>query len=187
VDEALRSPATLSVVASRGEGFQVSQANSKLDVFVRPLHDADAGDVVVLYDRATATEPTIGPVPREAWERFVRWPQNRNGRDFRVADLLDIDRADPEISFQATASTEWSADFGFSGQIRLRAYRIRNRHALLTTWRSTGCEAAPGFAGAGRRPREARRRRGANSFAMPRIGRTPIFGDSNIQHWRVTP
>jgi GNAT superfamily N-acetyltransferase len=61
------------------------RANSKLDVFVRPLQDADAGDIVVLYDRATATEPTIGPVPRETWERFVRWPQNRNGRDFRVA------------------------------------------------------------------------------------------------------
>jgi ribosomal protein S18 acetylase RimI-like enzyme len=133
------------------------RANSKLDVFVRPLHDADAGDVVVLYDRATATEPTIGPVPREAWERFVRSPQNRNGRDFRVAlwdgrsvglaesshrdqgdrsvrycklvvdpefrrkgigaallaDLLEINREDSEISFQATASTEWSAGLAF--------------------------------------------------------------------------
>jgi ribosomal protein S18 acetylase RimI-like enzyme len=55
------------------------------DVVVRPLRDEDTDAIVALYDRATATEPGIGPVPRSAWQRFVKQPQNRNGRDFRVA------------------------------------------------------------------------------------------------------
>jgi ribosomal protein S18 acetylase RimI-like enzyme len=55
------------------------------DVAVRPVTAEDTDEIVALYARAAATEPGIGPVPRAEWERFVRQPQNHNGRDFRVA------------------------------------------------------------------------------------------------------
>jgi GNAT superfamily N-acetyltransferase len=55
-----------------------------------------------------------------------------------LADLLDIDRADPEISFPATAATEWSAGlafldkFGFAhieSEIGMRCSRLGVRPA----------------------------------------------------------
>jgi mycothiol synthase len=55
------------------------------DVAVRPITEEDTNEIVALYDRVMATEPGIGPVSPLAWERFVRQPQNQDGRDFRVA------------------------------------------------------------------------------------------------------
>jgi N-acetylglutamate synthase-like GNAT family acetyltransferase len=55
------------------------------DVAIARLRDEDTDEIVALYDRAKVTEPGIGPVPRVAWQRFVKQPQNHNGRDFRVA------------------------------------------------------------------------------------------------------
>jgi mycothiol synthase len=55
------------------------------DIAVAALRDEDADEIVALYDRAALAEPGIGPVPREVWRRFVRLPQNLDGRDFRVA------------------------------------------------------------------------------------------------------
>jgi len=54
-------------------------------VAVRQITEKDTDEIVALYDRVVATEPGLGPVSALAWERFVRQPQNHNGRDFRVA------------------------------------------------------------------------------------------------------
>ena len=54
------------------------------DIAVAALRDGDTDEIVALYDRATVTEPGIGPVPPDVWQRFVRLPQNLDGRDFRV-------------------------------------------------------------------------------------------------------
>ncbi len=54
------------------------------DIAVACLRDEDTDEIVALYDRATVTEPGIGPVSATAWRRFVRLPHNANGRDFRV-------------------------------------------------------------------------------------------------------
>ena len=54
------------------------------NLVVAALRDEDTDEIVALYDRATATESGIGPVPRSAWQRFVALPHNLNGRDFRV-------------------------------------------------------------------------------------------------------
>ncbi len=53
---------------------------------IRPLRDQDTDAIVALYDRAGTVEAELGPVPRAAWEHFVRLPQNEDGRDFRVAE-----------------------------------------------------------------------------------------------------
>ena len=60
--------------------------NVNQDTRIRALRDEDTDDIVALYDRAGAVEPGLGPVPRLEWQRFVELPQNRNGRDFRVAE-----------------------------------------------------------------------------------------------------
>lgn len=54
---------------------------------IRPLAPADTGAIVSLYERSMQTEPTIGPVTPEQWERFLRAPQNQRAHDFRVAVL----------------------------------------------------------------------------------------------------
>src|SRR5712691_1915277 len=56
------------------------------DTRIRRLRDEDTDDIVALYDRASAVEPGLGPVSRQAWQRFVELPHNQNGRDFRVAE-----------------------------------------------------------------------------------------------------
>jgi ribosomal protein S18 acetylase RimI-like enzyme len=53
---------------------------------IRPLRAQDTDAIVALYDRASTVEAELGPVPRAAWEHFVRLPQNESGRDFRVAE-----------------------------------------------------------------------------------------------------
>jgi hypothetical protein len=54
------------------------------DIVVTALRNDDTDEIVALYNRATATEPRIGPVPRSVWQRFVTSPHNLNARDFRV-------------------------------------------------------------------------------------------------------
>jgi ribosomal protein S18 acetylase RimI-like enzyme len=51
-----------------------------------PLRDQDTDAIVAVYERASTVEAELGPVPRAAWEHFVRLPQNKSGRDFRVAE-----------------------------------------------------------------------------------------------------
>ncbi|KJC57685.1 hypothetical protein UP10_27995 [Bradyrhizobium sp. LTSPM299] len=55
-------------------------------ITIRPLQEADAEAVVVLYARAGAVEPRLGPVTLPQWNQFLKLPQNRGGRDFRVAE-----------------------------------------------------------------------------------------------------
>ena len=55
------------------------------DITIGILGDEDTDEIVALYDRVSVTEPGIGPVPKPAWQRFVKMPQNLDGRDFRVA------------------------------------------------------------------------------------------------------
>lgn len=52
---------------------------------IRALAPDDTGAIVSLYARSMQSEPNIGPVSPEQWQRFVRAPQNHQGRDFRVA------------------------------------------------------------------------------------------------------
>jgi GNAT superfamily N-acetyltransferase len=69
---------------------------------------------------------------RDQGDRSVRYCKLVVDPEFRrqgigaalLADLLDIDRGDVEISFQATASTEWSA---LSSAVNRRISAIRPR------------------------------------------------------------
>jgi len=56
-------------------------------ITIRPLREADAEAVVELYARAAAVEPRLGPVTLPQWDQFLKLPQNRGGRDFRIAEL----------------------------------------------------------------------------------------------------
>jgi ribosomal protein S18 acetylase RimI-like enzyme len=53
---------------------------------IRPLCEQDTDGIISVYERAGAVDPEIGPIPRVAWQRFVKMLQNQNGRDFRVAE-----------------------------------------------------------------------------------------------------
>jgi ribosomal protein S18 acetylase RimI-like enzyme len=55
-------------------------------ITIRPLRETDAEAVVALYSKAVAVEPRLGPVTLPQWEQFLKLPQNRSGRDFRVAE-----------------------------------------------------------------------------------------------------
>jgi ribosomal protein S18 acetylase RimI-like enzyme len=55
-------------------------------ITIRPLRETDADAVVALYARAAAVEPRLGPITLPQWEQFLKLPQNRGGRDFRVAE-----------------------------------------------------------------------------------------------------
>jgi mycothiol synthase len=55
-------------------------------ITIRPLRDTDADAVIALYARATDVEPRLGPVTLSQWQQFLKLPQNRGGRDFRIAE-----------------------------------------------------------------------------------------------------
>ena len=55
-------------------------------ITIRPLREADAEAVVELYAKAAVVEPRLGPVALPQWDQFLKLPQNRGGRDFRVAE-----------------------------------------------------------------------------------------------------
>ncbi|WGR98844.1 GNAT family N-acetyltransferase [Bradyrhizobium sp. ISRA443] len=55
-------------------------------ITIRPLREADAEAVVALYSKAAAVEPRLGPVTLPQWDQFLKLPQNRGGRDFRIAE-----------------------------------------------------------------------------------------------------
>ncbi len=55
-------------------------------ITIRTLRETDAEAVVALYARAAAVEPRLGPITLPQWEQFLKLPQNRGGRDFRVAE-----------------------------------------------------------------------------------------------------
>ncbi len=55
-------------------------------ITVRPFREADAEAIVELYARAAVVEPRLGPITLPQWQHFTRLPQNRGGRDFRVAE-----------------------------------------------------------------------------------------------------
>ncbi|MEN3346965.1 MAG: mycothiol synthase [Bradyrhizobium sp.] len=58
-------------------------------ITIRPLRETDAEAVVALYTKAAAVEPRLGPVTLPQWDQFLKLPQNRGGRDFRVAERGD--------------------------------------------------------------------------------------------------
>ena len=55
-------------------------------VTIRPFRETDAEAIIELYARAAAVEPRLGPITLPQWQDFIRLPQNRGGRDFRVAE-----------------------------------------------------------------------------------------------------
>jgi ribosomal protein S18 acetylase RimI-like enzyme len=55
-------------------------------ITIRPFRETDAEAIVELYARAAAVEPRLGPITLPQWQDFIRLPQNRGGRDFRVAE-----------------------------------------------------------------------------------------------------
>jgi ribosomal protein S18 acetylase RimI-like enzyme len=70
--------------AQRSASGLVASSMLRADIAIAPVRNEDTDEIVALYDRANVTEPGIGPVPRIAWQRFVKQPQNHGGRDFRV-------------------------------------------------------------------------------------------------------
>lgn len=55
-------------------------------VTIRPLRATDADAIVELYAKAASVEPRLGPITLAQWRQFLELPQNRGGRDFRVAE-----------------------------------------------------------------------------------------------------
>ncbi|MBV9244021.1 MAG: GNAT family N-acetyltransferase [Methylobacteriaceae bacterium] len=47
----------------------------------------DAASIVALYARMAAQDATIDPITSEDWAHFLRLPQNKQGKDFRLAVL----------------------------------------------------------------------------------------------------
>jgi ribosomal protein S18 acetylase RimI-like enzyme len=72
------------------------------DFTVCAFSDRDIDEIVGLYERAAVTEPGLGPVARSAWQRFLKLPQNADGRDFLVArqDAAVIALAESHLKYQ---------------------------------------------------------------------------------------
>jgi mycothiol synthase len=92
---------------------------------IRPLVPEDTGAIVSLYDRAMQSEPNIGPVPPEQWERFVRTPYNHYGRDFRVTVIggLVVGLAESHLKEQTD---------GYVRHVKLVVDPAHRRHGLAT-------------------------------------------------------
>lgn len=52
---------------------------------IRAYQADDATSVVALYERAHREEATVPAISLDAWRAFLALPQNRSGRDFRIA------------------------------------------------------------------------------------------------------
>lgn len=80
------------------------------DGAIRPVAADDAAAIAVFFTAAHTLDPVIGALSAEDWFRFAAAPQNRGGRDFRIA------LADGEIAGVATPSlrdheTPWIRHF----------------------------------------------------------------------------
>jgi ribosomal protein S18 acetylase RimI-like enzyme len=54
-------------------------------LLIRPLHENDDTKIAALFDRCMTTDIGLSSVSSADWRHFVDLPQNKNGRDFRVA------------------------------------------------------------------------------------------------------
>jgi mycothiol synthase len=52
---------------------------------IRPVTADDADAIAAFFAAAHRTDPVLGALSAEAWRRFAAQPQNRGGRDFRLA------------------------------------------------------------------------------------------------------
>lgn len=55
------------------------------EISIRPVSDADAEAIAGFFADAQARDPVLGAISAEDWRKFAAAPQNRGGRDFRVA------------------------------------------------------------------------------------------------------
>jgi ribosomal protein S18 acetylase RimI-like enzyme len=55
------------------------------EVSIRAVSDADAGAIAGFFSAAHERDPVVGAISPADWLKFTRAPQNRGGRDFRVA------------------------------------------------------------------------------------------------------
>jgi ribosomal protein S18 acetylase RimI-like enzyme len=53
---------------------------------IRPVTAADADAIAAFFAAAHRLDPLVGAISVEDWRRFVALPQNRGGRDFRIAE-----------------------------------------------------------------------------------------------------
>ena len=56
-------------------------------LLIRGLRASDTAAVVDLYRRTAATDPTVGPITAESWERFVSIDFKQGGAGFLVAQV----------------------------------------------------------------------------------------------------
>jgi ribosomal protein S18 acetylase RimI-like enzyme len=93
------------------------------DGAIRPVAADDAEAIADFFSAAHALDPVIGAITAEDWLRFVAAPQNRGGRDFRIA------LAEGEIVGVATPSlrdheTPWIRHFRIVVAPALRRHGI---------------------------------------------------------------
>jgi ribosomal protein S18 acetylase RimI-like enzyme len=77
-------------------------------ITIRPFRETDAEAIVELYARAAAVEPRLGPITLPQWQHFTRLPQNRGGRDFRIAE-----RGERIVGLAESSLREGTARFRF--------------------------------------------------------------------------
>lgn len=55
------------------------------EVSIRAVSDTDADAIAGFFSAAQARDPVLGAISPEDWRKFAAAPQNRGGRDFRMA------------------------------------------------------------------------------------------------------
>lgn len=64
-----------------------SAARGSVAGVIRPVTDDDAEAIAAFFTAANQTDPVLGALTAAAWRRFTAAPQNRGGRDFRLAQV----------------------------------------------------------------------------------------------------
>jgi mycothiol synthase len=64
-----------------------SAARGSVAGVIRPVTDDDADNIAAFFAAAHAADPVLGDISAEDWRRFMAAPQNRGGRDFRLAEV----------------------------------------------------------------------------------------------------
>ncbi len=63
-----------------------SAARRSVARVIRPVTDADAENIAAFFTAAHQIDPVLSALSAGEWRRFVMAPQNRGGRDFRLAE-----------------------------------------------------------------------------------------------------
>jgi hypothetical protein len=79
-------------------------------IVIRPVAETDADAIAAFFAAAHETDAVVGAISAADWRRFAALPQNRDGRDFRLA-LFDGAIAGVATSSLRDHETPWVRHF----------------------------------------------------------------------------